>query len=347
MKEMMKAARLHRIGEKLSIDNVPVPDLGSRDVLVDVKASGICHTDINYREGVSPVGKLPIILGHEIAGVIAEVGDKVEAIEKGDRVCVHYVLSCGECRFCITGRENLCEKYQMIGKHVDGGFAEYIKVPARNVLKLPKAISFEQGAIMGCAVSTAFHALKRGRINVGDTVVIYGVGGVGVHAIQLAAKVFGAGRLIAVDVSEEKLKLAQKLGADEVINAAEEKPLERIKEMTDGRLADVALEFIGLRNTIEEAISCVGKGGRMLVVGICPEDIRVAPHRTIIGKEMEIIGVNDHLKSEMAQLIKLVSSGKINLSDSITHRVQLEEVNRGMEILEKKIGNPVRIVITQ
>lgn len=343
----MKAARLHRIAEKLRIDNVPVPDLGSKDVLVDVMASGICHTDINYREGVSPVGKLPIILGHEIAGVIAEVGDQVEDVKESDRVCVHYVLSCGECRFCIAGRENLCEKYQMIGKHVDGGFAEYIKVPARNVLKLPEAIPFEQGAIMGCAVSTAFHALRRGRINVGDTIVIYGVGGVGVHAVQLAAKVFGAGKVIAVDISEEKLKIAQKLGADEVVNAAEEKPLERIKEMTDGRLADVALEFIGLRSTIEEAISCVGKGGRMLIVGICPEDIRVAPHRTIIGKELEIIGVNDHLKSEVAQLIKLVSSGKIDLSGSITHRVQLEDVNHGMEILEKNIGNPVRVVITQ
>ncbi len=347
MKEMMKVARLHRIGEELRINRVQVPKVGADDVLVDIKASGICHSDINYRDGVSPVGKLPIILGHEIAGEIMEVGGRVEGVENGDRVCVHYVISCGNCLFCSTGRENLCGKYQMIGKDVDGGFAEYIKVPARNVLKLPETIPFEQGAIMGCAVSTAFHALRRGRVSVGDTVVIYGVGGLGVHAVQLASKIFGAGKVIAVDVSNGKLKLAEKLGADEVVNTAEGDPAERIKEITRGRLADVTLEFIGLRKTIEKAIDCVGKGGRMVIVGIGPEDIRVSPYGTIIAKEMELIGVNDHLKSEMAQLIELVGSEKIDLSNSVTHRVPLEDVNRGMEILERKIGNPVRVVVVQ
>lgn len=343
----MKAVRLHRIGEKLRINRVQVPRVGAEEVLIDIKASGICHSDINYRDGVSPVGKLPIILGHEIAGVITEIGHQVKGVKEGDRVCVHYVISCGSCLFCSTGRENLCEKYQMIGKDVDGGFAEYIKVPARNVLELTKTIPFEQGAIMGCAVSTAFHALRRARVSVGDTVVIYGVGGLGVHAVQLASKIFGAGRVIAVDVSNEKLKLAEKLGADEVVNAAGENPVARIKEITGGRLADVAFEFIGLRKTIEKAINCVGKGGRMVIVGVGPEDIRVSPYGTIIAKEMELIGVNDHLKSEMAQLIKLVGSDKIDLSNSVTHRVPLEDVNRGMEILERKIGNPVRVVVVQ
>jgi len=343
----MKAVRLHRIGEKLRIDSVQVPRVGAEEVLIDIKASGICHSDINYRDGVSPVGKLPIILGHEIAGVITEIGHQVKGVKEGDRVCVHYVISCGSCLFCSTGRENLCEKYQMIGKDMDGGFAEYIKVPARNVLKLTKTIPFEQGAIIGCAVSTAFHALRRARVSVGDTVVIYGVGGLGVHAVQLASKIFGAGKVIAVDVSNRKLKLAEKLGADEVVNAAEENPVARIKEITGGRLADAAFEFIGLRKTIEEAINCVGKGGRMAIVGVSPEAIRVSPYGIIIAKEMEIIGVNDHLKSEMAQLIRLVGSDKIDLSNSVTHQVSLEDVNRGLEILERKIGNPVRVVVVQ
>jgi propanol-preferring alcohol dehydrogenase len=343
----MKAARLHNIGEKLRLDYVPVPTLDEEDVLVSVKASGICHSDLNYREGISPVGKLPIVLGHEIAGIVNEIGDHVRNVGKDDRVCIHYVLSCGKCYFCTTGRENLCEHYKMIGKDVDGGFAEFIKVPARNVLKLPNSIPFEQGAIIGCAVSTAFHALRKGRVNAGETVVVYGVGGVGIHAVQLAAKVFGAGKVIAVDISEEKLKIAKKVGADEVVNATEEKPAERIKEMTNGRLSDVALDFVGSKFTIEGAINCVGKGGRMLIVGIGSEEINVSPYKTIIGKEMEIIGVNDHLKSEMIQIINLVDSKKIDFSTSITHRVQLEDVNYGMEILEKKIGNPLRIVVTQ
>jgi propanol-preferring alcohol dehydrogenase len=343
----MMAARLHRVKEKLHIESVPVPVLGEEDVLIEVKASGICHSDINYREGISVVGRLPIILGHEIAGIIADVGGRVHGIEKGDRVCVHYVLSCGECVFCATGRENFCEHYKMVGKDVDGGFAEYVKVPFKNALKLPSSIPFEQGAIIGCAVSTAFHALKRGRVNAGETVVIYGVGGVGIHAVQLAARIFGAGKVIAVDISEQKLKIAKKAGADEVINAAKEKPVQRIKEITYGKLSDVSLDFVGLKTTLEQAINCVGKGGRVVVVGISSENITVHPYKTIIGKEIEIIGVNDHLKSEMIQLINLVDSGKIDFSTSITHKIRLEDVNYGMEMLEKGTENPVRIVITQ
>ena len=335
MKKTMRVARLHRVGEELKIDEIPIPEIGPNDVLVKVKACGICGSDLHYRNGVIPVGKLPITLGHEIAGVIAEVGNRVEGIEKGDRVCVHYLITCGDCTFCSMGRENLCEKYKMIGKHVDGGFAEYLRAPARNVLRLPKAIPFDQGAIMGCAVSTAFHALKRARINVGDAAVIHGIGGLGAHAVQLAARIFGAGKVIAVDVSKEKLETAKKLGADETINAAEEDPVERIVDITGGKGADVVVELIGLKKTIEQAINCVGKGGRMVIVGIGPEDIRVSPYNTIIGREMEIIGVNDHLRPEMARLIELVGLGRIDLSRSVTHRVSLEEVNRGMKILER------------
>ncbi len=343
----MKAARLHRLKEKLSIDLVEVPQVKTGEVLVDIKAAGICHSDINYRDGVSPVGKLPIVLGHEIAGVVAGVGDQAAGIKEGHRVSVHYVISCGDCFFCRTERENLCEKYQMIGKDVDGGLADYITVPARNVLRLSDAISFEQAAIMGCAVSTPHHALKRGRVSSGDTVVIYGVGGLGINAVQLAAKIFGAGLVIAVDVSDEKLALAKKLGADHVVNFAIDAPSEKIAEITNGRLADVVLDFVGLRRTIETGIDCVGKGGRMVLVGIGPEDIRISPYKTMIGKEMELIGVNDHLKSELAQLVEIVDSGKIDLSAVVTHRVRLEDVNYGMEILEKKIGNPLRVLVVK
>ncbi len=347
MRELMKAARLHRIGERLSIDLVEVPEVGPDDAIVEVRASGICHSDINYRDGIGSVGKLPIILGHEIAGVVAKTGSRTEGAKEGDRVCVHYVIGCGTCVFCRTGRENYCGKYQMIGKDVDGGLAQYVKVPARNVLKLPEAIPFEQAAILGCAVSTAFHALRRARAHAVDSLVVYGVGGLGAHAIQLAKKIFEAERIFAVDVLDEKLKLAKKLGADEVLNAATKDPAERIKDMTDGKLAQVVLDFVGQKRTIESAIDCVGKGGRVAVVGISREDIQVSPYKTIIGKEMELIGVNDHLKSELAELIGLVGSGRIDLSGSVTHRVPLEDVNRGIQILEEKTGNPIRVVVTK
>lgn len=343
----MKAARLHRVGEELKIDSIQEPEVGTDDVLVDIKASGICHSDINYRNGVCPVGKLPIILGHEIAGTVAKVGSLVENVKEEDRVCVNYVVSCGNCAFCSIGKENLCDKYRMIGKDVDGGFAEYIRVPSRNILKLPSLIPFEQGAILGCALSTAIHALRRGRVSVGDSVVIYGVGGVGVHAVQLAARIFGAEKVIAVDISPEKLKLAKKVGADEIINAMEADPVERLREITYGKLADVALDFVGFKNTIEKTVDCVGKGGRIVLVGISQDEIKFSPYENLISREREFIGADDHLKIEMDQLIKLVSSGKIDLSHSITHKLSLDEINYGFEVLEKKIGNPVRVVLTQ
>jgi 2-desacetyl-2-hydroxyethyl bacteriochlorophyllide A dehydrogenase len=339
----MKAARLHRIGEKLKIDSVEMPEVGSSDVLVDIKASGICHSDLNYRDGVSPVAKLPLILGHEIAGLVSKTGERVKGIEAGDRVCVHYIRSCGDCSYCRAGRDNFCEEYQMIGKDVDGGYAEYIVVPASNILKLPPALPFEQACILGCAVSTTYHALKRGRIRAGDTVVIYGVGGLGAQAIQLA-KIFNAGKIVAVDTSDEKLKLAKKLGADEIVDAAVEDPAERIGSMTEGKLADLVLDFVGAAKVVEQEIGCVGKGGRMVLVGIGQDNISISPYESIIGKEMELIGVNDHLRSELAQLIEIVGSGMMDLSASITHRVHLDEVNTGLRILEERIGNPIRVV---
>jgi len=345
--ELMKAARLHAIRGKLSIDSIPIPQLGPNDVLIDIRAAGICHSDMNYRDGISPVARLPITLGHEIAGVVVEKGEDTAGMQEGDRVCVHYVISCGKCSFCTSDEENYCAEYQMVGKDVDGGFAEYVRVPARNILKLPDRIPFDQAAILGCAVSTAYHALKRGRAKAGDTILINGVGGLGVHAVQLASRIFGAGKIIAVDVLEEKLKLASGLGASELVNPSKADSEERIREITNGKLADVVLDFVGRSVTIGNAIRWTGKGGRVVMVGISQEEVRISPYTTVIGKEMEIIGVNDHLKSELAQLIEYVKYSRLDLSNSITHRVSLEDVNRGMQILSENIGNPIRVLVTK
>ncbi len=347
MVDFMRAVRLHRVGEPLSIDEVPRPTPKHGEVLVDIKASGVCHSDLNYRDGVGTVGHLPITLGHEIAGVVDQIGDGVEDFEVGDRVVVHYVLSCGRCQYCAVGKENLCERYAMIGKDVDGGFAEYIAVPARNLVRLPEDLPFEQGAILGCAVSTPLHALRRADLRPGESVIVYGVGGLGVHAVQLASRVFGAGLVVAVDVAEYKLELARRLGADVVINPRYEDPVERVREETDGRMADVVLDLVGRRETIMRGIECVGRGGRMVLVGIGPEDITISPYRTVIGREMNIIGVNDHLKSELYQLVDLIASGRLDLSASITHKLPLEEANKALEMLEKKLDNPIRIVLIQ
>ncbi len=256
----MKAARLHRIHGKLSLDRVPVPKISASDVLVDIRASGICHSDINYRDGVAPVAKLPIILGHEIAGVVVEKGSRVKGLGIGDRVLVHYVASCGRCRYCGTNRENLCVKYEMIGKDIDGGFAEYSCVPATSAVPLPERIPFEQAAIMGCAVSTAYHALVRGRLKRGETVVIIGVGGLGMHAVQLAKKIFRASQVIAMDRFDWKLKQAKRFGATGIVNVGRQDATTALRKLTDGLFADVVVDFVGNEKTIRTGHQPCRKG---------------------------------------------------------------------------------------
>lgn len=291
MAESMIAARLHRIGAKLSVDAVNVPTIGQYDVLVDVKACGLCHSDMNYRDGVAPVGKMPITLGHEIAGVVAKTGVKVRGLRERDRVLVHYIVSCGSCSYCRSGLENYCIHYRMIGKDIDGGFAEFVKVPARSVLKLPGKLSFPQAALMGCAVPTAYHALKRGRVQEGDVVVVFGIGGVGIHAVQLASEVFKAKMVIAVDVLDWKLKLARGLGAKAIVNASRQDVPRAVARITGGKLSNVAVDFVCHNMTMKQAITSSGKGGRVVFVGITRDSLQITPYKTLLGSELEIIGV--------------------------------------------------------
>jgi len=343
----MKAARLHRIHEKLSFDRIPVPKTSASDVLIDVRASGICHSDVNYRDGVAPVAKLPIILGHEIAGVVAEKGARVKGLEIGDRVIVHYVSSCGRCRYCHSDRENLCVKYEMIGKDVDGGFAEYSCVPARSTVPLPNRMPFEQGAIMGCAVSTAYHALNRGRLKRGETVGVIGVGGLGMHAVQLAKKIFHADQVVAVDRFNWKLKHAKRFGATDIVNVENQDATTAMGRLTDGVFADVVVDFVGHEKTIRQGINLVAKGGRLVIVGIGAKSVTISPYKSLIGKEMEIIGVDDHLRSELIQLIDFVDSKKVDLSHSVTHKITLEDINAGFKILEDPNEHPIRVVASK
>ena len=343
----MKAARLHRIGERLTVDTMEIPKVGAEGVLVDVRGAGLCHSDIHYCNGLGRPVNLPITLGHEIAGNVAVKGEKAVGIAKGDRVLVHYVISCGNCVFCRTDREQYCRAYQMIGKTVDGGLAEYVAVPARNLLELPDGIPFDQAAILGCAVSTAYHSLKRGRVERGEVVVICGIGGVGAHAVQLASRIFEVKKVIALDISEAKLEVATRMGASDVVNVSSEDPAKRINEITGGELADVVVDYVAQKKTIDTAIRSIRMGGRIVLVGLSSDEIQLSPYHTIIGKEMEIIGSDDHTKSELRDLIQLVDSGRLDLSSSVTHRLRLEDVNTGLEIVERGIGNPIRIVVVK
>ncbi|HCK65704.1 MAG TPA: alcohol dehydrogenase, partial [Anaerolineae bacterium] len=299
----MKAVRFVGVKQALEMQDIPIPEIGERDILVKVKAAGICHSDAHYRGGISPVKPVPLTLGHEVAGVVEKIGKQVTNVKVGDRVCLHYNITCGDCYHCSTGNDQFCEKVLMLGHYTNGGYAEYIAIPARNAIHLPDEIPFEQGATLMCASATAFHALKKSRIRAGERVAIFGVGGLGQSAIQLA-KAFGAIEVFAIDINREKLNLAKSYGAIPV-NARDVNPVDEIKKLTNNKGVDVAIEMIGLSQTMKQAIQIAGVMGRVVIVGLSSQPIEVNTYTEILGNEVELIGSNDHHLAELPLLVDL------------------------------------------
>jgi len=331
----MKAIRLIQPGRPLELHEVPVPAVGGRDVLVRVRAAGICHSDAHYRAGRSLVRPLPLTLGHEVAGVVEKAGAEVTQFKAGDRVCLHYLATCGECAYCQRGTEQFCLSGAMIGKFRDGGYTEFIVMPAHSVFRLPDEIPFEQGAILMCSSATALHALRKARLRAGESVAIFGAGGLGLSAIQLA-KVFGAREVFAVDIRPRKLALAEQFGAVPV-NAAECEPVAEIGRLTGGRGVDVALELIGLPLTMRQAVQSLAIQGRAALAGITDQTFEVAPYLEVLNKEAEIIGVSDHLAQELPQLLDWARRGALDLSKVITRTLPLDAgaVNDALDHLEQ------------
>ena len=341
----MKAVRLVSVRQPLELQDIPVPAIGPADARIRVGAAGICHSDVHYRAGLSSTGPLPQTLGHEIAGTVEEIGPLVSNVRIGDRVCLHYLVTCGQCAYCSQGNEQFCSQGQMLGKDRDGGYAEYIVVPARGLITLPPEIPMEQGAIMMCSSATSFHALRKARLQPGESVAVFGAGGLGMSAIQLA-RAMGALDVFAVDIRADKLALAERFGAIP-IDATIEDPVSQIAKRTGGRGVDVALELIGLPLTMRQALLSLGKMGRAALAGITVKSFEVFPYREVIGKEAEIIGVSDHLLQEFPLLLEYARRGMLDLSGVVTRTVPLEAdaINEVMDNLEKFAGD-VRVVIT-
>ena len=340
----MKAVRLVETNRPLELHEIPRPQSGPDEVLIRVQAAGICHSDAHYRAGKSRVHPLPMTLGHEVAGVIEEIGLAVREFRTGDRVCVHYLATCGTCEWCESENEQFCVTGAMIGKHRDGGYAEFIAMPARSVFKLPDEIPFEHGAIMMCSSATSLHALNKARLKPGETVAVFGVGGLGISAIQIA-KALGAGEVFAVDIQPRKLELAKQLGAVP-LNARLADPVEMIRDYTRGHGVDVALELIGLPLTMQQAVRSLAIQGRAALAGITEKSFDVSPYHELINREAEIIGVSDHLASEISLLLDFARVGKLDFTNVITRSVPLEAqaINETLDRLEQ-FGEDVRTVI--
>lgn len=337
----MRAAVLHEPNRPLTIEEVDTPEIGPNDALVRVKACGICHSDLHFFQGTLQVGKLPLILGHEASGTVERVGSDVQEVSEGDRVTVYFYLNCGRCHFCETGQHNLCNDLKRFGMDYDGAFAEFARVPVRNLVRLPDGVGFAEGAILGCAVGTSYHALRDvGELALGEWVAVYGTGGLGLSAVQIA-KVSGA-RIIAIDISEQKLKYASRFGADATVNASEENPVDRINELTDNEGADLSVEFVGSPVTIQQAINSTRKSGRVVLVGFSAKDTTLNPN-TLIVKNLTIHGSRGLLRRNLVELTELLAAGKLDLKENISHKISLDEVNTGLDLLRR--GDALRAVV--
>ena len=342
----MQAAVMRALNEPLRIEEVPTPEPGPGEVCVRIQASGLCSSDLHYMKGDSPVGKMPIILGHEMAGVVCGTGPGAAARKEGDRVAVHYLVTCGECDLCKSGNENFCASGQMLGKTIDGGFAQFVVIPEANAIPVPDDVPIEHAAVACDAIATPYHAVKLARVAEGDTALIIGLGGLGIHAVQLP-KLFGAKTVIAADLSQAKLDLARRLGADHTINPSCEDLLDRVRELTSGRGVDVAIELIGLKDTLEVAVQSLAPRGRMVIVGICPAKIEVHPYYDILLKEAVVTGNCDHVSTDLQDVLGLIQQGRLDLSRSVSRRIKLSDVNDGFRVLRDREQDPVRIVITE
>src|SRR5437773_2224497 len=341
---MMRAVRLTQIGKPLQNVETPSPEIGPSDLLIRVAAAGICHSDAHYRAGISKIDRLPLTLGHEAAGRVEQVGSDVMHLSAGDRVCLHYLAHCGSCKFCVRGLEQFCRTGEMIGKQRDGGHAEFVKAPGRNAFVLPDEISFEIGAIMMCSSATALHALNKARLKPSESIAIFGFGGLGFSALQLA-RAFDCDQIYVVDVNPAKLASAKMLGAVPV-DATKGNPVEQIMDATNGKGAGVSLELIGSAKTMRQAVQCLGALGRAALVGLTAESMSIFPYIELINKEVEIIGVSDHLAAELPTLIEFARSGKLRFPPDALRFVDLdvEQINASLDAFQNSIDH-VRTVI--
>jgi propanol-preferring alcohol dehydrogenase len=341
----VKAARFYSVKEPLKVEDVSQPQPGAGQVLLAVRAAGLCGTDLHIAlEGTIPTAYQPITLGHEAAGVVAEIGAGVRDWKVGDRAVAFPNIACGECYACASGREALCLKSCILGVQADGAFAEYLLIPARMLVRLPEAIPFEIGAILTDAVSTAYHAVVcRGNVQRGETVVVIGCGGVGHHGV-LWAKHRGA-RVLAVDTAAGALRRAQAAGADHLVNPAEADAAKSVRALTDGIGADCAFEFVGRAETVTTALKCLKRGGRAVVVGVGQERVTLPPLQAYVGNELSLVASLGFHRADLEKIVAMVGAGEVSLRGSVSEVVPLAEINAALLRVMEKRGDPVRVVV--
>jgi len=326
---MMKAGILYGPRD-IRYESMPSPNISREEVLVAVKAAGICGSDIpRYEKGTSPYNFK--ILGHECAGQVVKVGLDVQGVKGGDRVAVIPVLPCGKCPLCRAGKYSLCNNFIRMGTRVDGCFAEFIRILPQNLLKLPDTVDYESASLLEPA-AVALHTIKRGKLNPGDLVVVIGCGPIGCLCAQFA-NILGARSVYVVDIVQEKLRIAQKVGIFKCINAKKEDPVRAILKENTG--ADLVVESAGSSVSFQQSISLSRKGGRIALLGLMGKDITI-PERTyytILHHELNLYGVYDTdwepfpPFNSWKTALHFIAEGKIKVKPLISHRFKIEQIS--------------------
>ena len=337
----MKAALLHELGQPLRIADVLQPQPGAGEALVRVRACGIDGTDLKLLDGFGYAPDLPFIMGHEIAGEVVAVGAGVPEFAPGDRVAVYNFVTCGRCFYCRSFREQLCLNMAGIVGVLDmpGGYAEYACLPAQQLIRLPDAVSYADGATCCDAGMTALHAVDRADVTVGDIALVIGVGGVGSIVTQLLA--LAGASVIAADIDASKADWAREQGASVFVNATGEELASRVQSLTEGAGVDRAIDVVGLESTMSAGFASLRRGGRLVVVGYTPE------HFPLSGKELaqnekEVIGTRAGRRIDLSRCLKLYASGA--LRSIVRQTYPLEQVNEALAML--RAGVTGRNVLT-
>ena len=342
----MKAAYYETFGGEIKITVVPDPEPSPGGVVIQVLASGMCLSDWHGWMGHDPDIVLPHVPGHELAGVVVEMGKNVRKFKKGDRVTVPFVGGCGHCEYCNSGNHQVCDYQFQPGFTAWGSFAQYVAIDYadENLVILPDTIDYTEAASLGCRFITSYRAVKQqGRLQRNEYLAVHGCGGVGLSAIQIA-KALGA-RVIAVDISDEKCKFAARIGADFTINATRENVVEAIKEITKGG-AHISIDALGHRQTFRNSVNCLRKRGRHIQIGLMTEEHAAPeiPMPLVIANELEILGSHGMQASGYAELFRLLETGKIDLEKMITERVNLEKVIEYLPVLNKRSSAGIVVI---
>ena len=359
----MKAVVLNAIGAPMAVEEIQTPEPRAGEVLIRVEACGVCHTDLHViKEEVR--FPTPCVLGHEVSGTVVAHGPGLSSTDAGRlavgrRVVGAFIMPCGTCYYCVRGQDGLCETFFTVnrlgGKLYDGdtrlrradgspvwmysmgGLAEYAVIPVTGVAPLPDDLPFDASAILGCAIFTAYGAVRRGAgLRAGESVAVVATGGVGSNIIQVA-KAFGASPIVAIDVRDDKLEATRALGATHTINGATEDVAARIRDLTDGRGVDVAFEALGRPETFVQAASIVRAGGRAVMVGIAPAGATAPVEITpLVRRGVSIIGsYGASTRADLAEVIALARSGAVDVARSVTRRYSLEEAPAAYDALNR------------